>query len=153
DLILPGRARAPLVTFLSLARGLRDRSRGVGMLGRKGGGLRCCLAIACLAVPGSLLWAQEPESAQGEAQRSLGVSTDIIRLPPMTVKQKFTYHLKESVDPWLVVREAAGAALDQWRDYPTGWGQDWDMYGVRLASHFGQNFIEHQILFGVQALD
>src|SRR5215813_10647575 len=123
------------------------------MFRRRGGGLCCCFVVACLAVSGSLLRAQEQENSKGEAQRSLAVPADVIRQPPMTVKEKFTYHFKQSVDPWGVARGAAGAALDQWRDHPGGWGQGWDMYGVRVASHFGQNFIKHQMLFGVQALD
>jgi hypothetical protein len=71
----------------------------------------------------------------------------------MTVKEKFNYHFKQSIDPWGVLRGSAGAAIDQWRDHPGGWGQGWDTYGVRVASHFGQNLIKQQILFGVQALD
>jgi hypothetical protein len=123
------------------------------MLGGKGGGLCCCLAMVCLAVPGPLLRAQEQETAQGEAERSLAADPGVIRQPPMTVEQKFTYHLKQSVDPLVLGREALGAAFDQWRDHPGDWAQGWDMYGVRVASHFGQNFIKRQILFGVQALD
>src|SRR5438105_14985592 len=70
----------------------------------------------------------EPKtSATGSAERTLAVPVpaDVIRQPPMTVGQKFTYHLKQSVDPWGVLRGGAGAALDQWRDHPGGWGQGW----------------------------
>src|SRR5262245_61829583 len=113
----------------------------------------CCIAIAFMACPAAILRAQEQErDAQGHASRSLAIPPEVIRQPPMTVEQKFTYHLKQSVEPLAFLRATAGAALDQWRDHPGGWGQGWDMYGVRVGSHFGQSFIKQQILFGVQAL-
>src|SRR5262245_23606917 len=116
----------------------------------------CCIAIAFMACPAAILRAQEQEQerdAQGHASRSLAIPPEVIRQPPMTVEQKFTYHLKQSVEPLAFLRATAGAALDQWRDHPGGWGQGWDLYGVRVGSHFGQSFIKQQILFGVQALD
>src|SRR4051794_12216293 len=119
--------------------------------------------LICTLFASSALLAQETAAnpdkpktkSQGHADRALSIAVpaEVIREPPMTVKQKFTYHFKQSVDPWVVLREGAGAGLDQWRDHPGGWGQGWDNYGVRVASHFGQHFIKQQMLFGVQALD
>src|SRR5690348_18102481 len=112
-----------------------------------------CATFACLVASVGALQGQEDKKSEGEANRTLALPAEVIRQPPMTVAQKYKYHMKQAVDPWGVLRGGAGAALDQWRDHPGGWGQGWDTYGVRVASHFGQNFIKQNILFGVQALD
>ena len=103
--------------------------------------------------------AQTQPAAQGEANRGVTVpavavpESSTIRHPPLTTWEKFKYHMQRSVDATEFLRAGAGGALNQWRDHPTEWGQGWDAYGVRVASHFGQHFVKQQILFGVQAID
>jgi hypothetical protein len=105
--------------------------------------------------------AQPDQPQQGEANRGATApipATDVpvsstIRHPPLTTWEKFKYHMQRSVDATEFLRAGAGGALNQWRDHPTEWGQGWDSYGVRVASHFGQHFVKQQILFAVQAID
>jgi hypothetical protein len=75
--------------------------------------------------------------------------------PPkgLTVKEKFKYDARHLFDVDNIVFAAMGAGVDQWRDRPGEWGQGWDAYGERYASHLGQYFIQRSIMFGVQAVD
>jgi hypothetical protein len=96
-----------------------------------------------------LLFAQ----SANERDRSMAVPASVVRKPPMTVAQKFRYHIRHSFDGMEAVRAVAGGAFDEARDHPAGWGTGWDSYGVRVASHFGQHLMKEQIEFGMQALD
>jgi hypothetical protein len=107
------------------------------------------LAITAL-IAGSL-----PMVAQtmNERDRSIAVPASVTRQPPMTVGQKFQYHLRHSFDAVEAVRAVAGGAIDEGREHPGAWGTGWDSYGARVASHFGQHLMKEQIEFGMQALD
>jgi hypothetical protein len=52
-----------------------------------------------------------------------------------------------------LVYAGIGAAVDQARDRPGEWGQGWDPYAGRYASHIGQFVIQRSIMFPVQAID
>jgi hypothetical protein len=52
-----------------------------------------------------------------------------------------------------LVFAAVGAGFDQWRDRPSEWGQGWDPFAERYASHVGQYLIQRSIMFPVQAMD
>jgi len=90
--------------------------------------------------------------AQDEADRSLADPAPAAPAP-MTVSQKFRYRLRHSFDGVEAARAAGGAAFDEARGHPKGWGRGWDSFGVRVTSHFGQHLIKEQIMFGVEALD
>jgi hypothetical protein len=109
-----------------------------------------CLAI-CVALASTALRAQQLEPTQSGAERSIALPA---KFEPagMTVGQKFRYRLQHSFDLEHVGRSLAGAALDEARNHPAGWGQGWDSFGVRVTSHLGQHVIKQQIMFGVEAL-
>ena len=71
----------------------------------------------------------------------------------MTLKEKFRYDARHLFDVDNIVFAGMGAGLDQWRDRPSEWGQGWDAYSVRYASHLGQYFVQRSIMFSVQAFD
>lgn len=122
-----------------------------------------CASAACALLSLCCAWSQSNERVQpgtlqsqdqNESERSISASrTTTSTLPPMTRAEKFRYHLRHSLDAGEAFRATAGSALDQWQDHPPEWGQGWDAYGVRLASHFGQHFVKEQIMFGVQVFD
>jgi hypothetical protein len=111
----------------------------------------CCLAV-CFVLPSTALHAQEVAPAQSGADRSIALPASVAPAG-MTVGQKFRYRLKHSFDVEHVARSVAGAALDEAREHPAGWGRGWDSFGVRVTSHLGQHLIKEQIMFGVEALD
>jgi hypothetical protein len=74
-------------------------------------------------------------------------------LKAMTVEEKLRYDARHFFDVDNIIFAGMGAGLDQLRDRPSEWGQGWDAYGVRYASHLGQYFIQRSIMFPVQAID
>ena len=71
----------------------------------------------------------------------------------LTIGQKYRLALKRTFDPAEILRLSLSAGLDQWRNYPSEWGQGWDAFGVRMASHFGQHLVREQLEAGVWAID
>jgi hypothetical protein len=71
----------------------------------------------------------------------------------MTVKEKLDYDARHVLDPENLLYGGLGAAIDQWRDRPSQWGQGWEAYGDRYASHFTQYLTQRAIMFPVQAID
>jgi hypothetical protein len=71
----------------------------------------------------------------------------------LSIQQKLQYDARHLVEIDNLVFAAMGAALDQARDKPGDWGQGWDAYGERYASHLGQYGIQRSIAFVVQAID
>jgi hypothetical protein len=72
---------------------------------------------------------------------------------PLTVTEKYEYGLHRVFGTGEAARVLFGAALDQWRNDPHEWGQGWDSFGVRAASHFGQHLVKEHLAFGVRAID
>jgi hypothetical protein len=100
-------------------------------------------------------WQPAVAQDQNERDRSVAVAASLqaAQQSPMTVAQKFHYHLRHSFDAVEALRAVGGAAFDEARVHPGGWGTGWDSYGARVASHFGQHLIKEQIEFGIQAAD
>jgi len=103
----------------------------------------CALLLALLSTP--VLF--------GQVQQPGRLPSDSTKTEPLTLKEKYRIALSRSVDPIEFLRIAAGAAIDQARNYPEEWGQGWDAFGVRMASGFGQQLVREQIQFGVWAID
>jgi hypothetical protein len=114
---------------------------------------------------GGLVLAQPSWAQLSQAQAQAPTSTTppdstvpaAVGLPPpsksLTVEEKFKYDARHLFDVDNIVFAGMGAGLDQLRDRPGEWGQGWDAYGERYASHLGQYFIQRSIMFGVQAVD
>jgi hypothetical protein len=73
--------------------------------------------------------------------------------PPLTLGEKYRYTFVRTFGAQELVVMTAGAGIDQWDRHPDEWGTGWDAFGVRVASHFGQNLIKQHLAFGVRALD
>jgi hypothetical protein len=71
----------------------------------------------------------------------------------LTVKEKLAYDWRHLFDPEHVVFAAIGAGVDQLRERPGEWGDGWDAYGTRFASHIGYYITQRSIMFPVQAVD
>jgi hypothetical protein len=70
---------------------------------------------------------------------------------PLTVGGKLRFYLKATYGPGPLLNMAAWAGLNQWRDFPTQWGQGMEGYGRRFASRVGQSTLNNSIRFGVGA--
>jgi hypothetical protein len=71
----------------------------------------------------------------------------------LSIEDKLRYDARHFVDVDNFVYAGIGAALDQWRDRPSEWGQGGGAYGERYLSHIGQYAIQRSIMFPVQAVD
>src|SRR5271169_5775304 len=71
----------------------------------------------------------------------------------LSVEEKLRYDAGHLFGADNLVYAGIGAALDQWRDRPSEWGQGGAGLGKRYASHVGQYLIQRSIMFPVQALD
>jgi hypothetical protein len=70
---------------------------------------------------------------------------------PLSVGGKLRFQLLETFGPLGLLGAASSAGLNQWRDYPTEWGQGAKGYGRRFGSRLGQNTAMNFIQFGVGA--
>jgi len=72
---------------------------------------------------------------------------------PLDLKQKWLYSMGEIFGPARLAASAVHAAFDQLNDMPKQWGTSGDSMAVRLAGHFGDSFLRHNVEFAVRALD
>ena len=120
-----GRHRAPKVQTLS--------SCGLWLL---------CLACLVLGSAEGSQSQQSPPSSSGGAAVFIGYATngsfvfpDIATSPgPLSTAGKFKLFVNQSISPPYIVVAASGAALDQARDVPKGYGQGWGAYGGRFGA-------------------
>jgi hypothetical protein len=105
--------------------------------------VRIYLAAIFVTVSG-LVAAQEPDATTGSQPA---------HWKAFTVEEKLRYDARHMFDVDNIVYAGIGAALDQWRDRPGEWGQGWNAFGERYASHLGQYAIQRSIMFPVQAID
>jgi hypothetical protein len=71
----------------------------------------------------------------------------------LSVKDKLRYDWRHLFELDNMVFAGIGAAFDQLRERPGAWGEGWDAFGERYASHVGQYIIQRSIMFPVQAID
>lgn len=107
-------------------------------------------ALVCFSVQ-----AQEPaaepvaDAAKDTAKKD---PFDTYEFP--TNRERFDRYVKDTVGPFRLVRTAASAGIDQWRDTPEEWEQGMKGYGKRFASSFGRNAVQQTITYGLdEALD
>jgi hypothetical protein len=106
------------------------------------------IVFTAISIP-TLLFSQTPQPGQLVSdERAEGVDTR-----GLTVGQKLRYDAIHVFDVDNFVYAGLGAAIDQWRDRPGQWGQGWDAFSHRYASHIGQYFVQRAIMSPVQALD
>ena len=116
------------------------------------------LAALAQVQPGQL--ASDPDtSSSTDTSNSIDTSNSTITTSPsinsgaLTVGEKYQVALQRIFDPAEILRLSLGAGIDQWRNYPSEWGQGWDAFGVRMASALGQQLVREQLEFGVGAID
>ena len=63
--------------------------------------------------------------------------------------ERFKRYINNTVGPFRLVRTAASAGINQWRDSPEEWGQGMKGYGKRYASGMGQNAIQQTVTYGL----
>jgi hypothetical protein len=94
--------------------------------------------------------------APSEAPAGLGDAPAVSTTPayiPLTLKQKYLYSLGEIFGPDRLAAMAGYAVLDQMGVSPVQWGKRPSSLAIRFASHFGASFLNHNIAFGVRAMD
>jgi hypothetical protein len=76
-----------------------------------------------------------------------------LKLPPLTVRQKFTLFVKETVDPYTFISAAAGAGMSQYGNGTPSYGDGLAAYAKRLAAAYGdvatQNFFSDAVLASI----
>ena len=71
----------------------------------------------------------------------------------LSVGEKLRYDWRHLFDVENLVFAGVGASFDQLRNRPAEWGQGWDAFGERYASHVGYYLIQRSIMFPVEAFD
>jgi hypothetical protein len=71
----------------------------------------------------------------------------------LTVKEKLRYDWRHLFETENIVYAGMGAGVDQLRERPREWGEGWNAFGERYASHLGQYVIQRSIMFPVQAIE
>jgi len=91
---------------------------------------------------------QNPSGAsEGTAATFIGYATnrsfvfpDIATSPgPLTTGEKFKLFVNQSISPPYIIVAASGAAFNQARDVPEGYGQGWDAYGGRFGASLARS--------------
>jgi hypothetical protein len=107
--------------------------------------------LAESSVPAEALVA--PDAATNQAATNQAPAFLSADFAPLNLKQKYLYSINEifGISPLLAI--AAHAALDQAGVAPVQWGKNADSLAIRVASHFGDALLRHNLEFGVRALD
>jgi hypothetical protein len=71
----------------------------------------------------------------------------------LTADERLRIYRASVFNPTTLAAPALGAAIDQWQDEPTEWGQGMAGYARRFGSGLGRNLANKTIIFGVAALD
>jgi len=114
---------------------------------------RCLLLAVTVS---HLVLAQQPPDPGTPVNTDTTVATSGPQSPQwkaLSVEDKLRYDGRHMFDVDNIVFAGIGAAFDQWRDRPGEWGQGWNAFGERYASHLGQYAIQRSIMFPVQAID
>lgn len=118
------------------------------------------VAFVVLTIAGIAAAQEQQPLAPAAPQNPAPQPADIGNIGPkspqwkgLTVGEKLRYDWIHLFDIQNMVFAAMGAGFDQARDRPGQWGQGWDAYGDRLASHVGYYIIQRSIMFPVQAID
>lgn len=82
-----------------------------------------------------------------QQQTSSGTQSDDYVFP--SKEKRFKRYVRSTVGPFTILRNAAGAALEQWNDSPEEWGQGAEGYGKRFASSMGRNAIRQTVQYGL----
>lgn len=64
-------------------------------------------------------------------------------------EKRFKRFVRSTIGPFTILRNAAGAGLEQWNDSPEEWGQGAEGYGKRFASNMGKNAIRQTVQYGL----
>ena len=64
-------------------------------------------------------------------------------------EKRFKRYVRSTIGPFTILRNAAGAALEQWNDSPEEWGQGAEGYGKRFGSNMGRNAVRQTIQYGL----
>lgn len=95
----------------------------------------------------------DPQSDSAQAQSAPVSGPQSPQWSRLSVEDKLRYDARHFADIDNFVYAGIGAAVDQWRDRPSEWGQGWGAFGKRYTSHLGQYAIQRSIMFPVQAVD
>ena len=110
----------------------------------------CGLWLLCVV----LASAQDSQSHQNQSSPSEGTAAtfigyatngsfvfpDIATSPgPLTTAGKFKLFVNQSISPPYIFVAASGAAFDQARNVPRGFGQGWDAYGSRFGASMARS--------------
>lgn len=67
----------------------------------------------------------------------------------LSEKERFQLYLASTIGPFPILGEAAGAAVSQYTNTPSEWGQGWGAYGKRFGSNMAYNGIRQTLTYGI----
>lgn len=65
------------------------------------------------------------------------IEASLLAQPPLSAKEKLEVRMRRIASPMTQLGALTGAAINQWRDEPSEWGQGWDAYATRVGSAEG----------------
>ena len=92
-------------------------------------------------------YGQDTTKTTDKTSKDKQATTDTYVFP--TESERFKHYIKNTVGPFRLVRTAASAGINQWRDSPEEWGQGMKGYGKRYASSLVQNAIQQTVTYGL----
>jgi hypothetical protein len=101
----------------------------------------------------STVLAQQPVHDPSGAPSSQAQGPQSPQWHSLSVEDKLRYDARHLFEFDNFVYAGIGAAFDQARNRPPEWGQGWDAFSERYASHIGQYVVQRSIMFPVQAID
>jgi hypothetical protein len=125
----------------------RHRSPKRQTLSSSGLWLSCLVLGSAFNLAGQQSQQCPPSSSKGTTAAFIGYATngsfvfpDIATSPgPLTTAGKFKLFVNQSISPPYIVVAASGAAFDQARNVPRGYGQGWGAYGSRFGASMGRS--------------
>jgi hypothetical protein len=115
--------------------------------------------LFAFSLAGMSLWGQSanrsipaPSAApapQPSNKGILGVFSPADPKTTLNARQRFNLYVMNTIGPWAILGEAAGAGIGQARNSPWEWGQGADAYGHRFGSNMAYNGVRQTISYGV----
>ena len=112
----------------------------------------CCLA---LLLPAGLQAQDQQEQQDQQVKPQTPFVSPVPSTPapvpytPLSDGEKFHEYLHHTFGPARMLRSAAIAGINQWRDDTPEWGQGMEGYGRRFASKVGQHTIKRTLQLGI----
>ena len=112
---------------------------------------RCLVLVIVIGAAGGVNGQQPAPSPTPDPKTTTTTQTTTPDYVFPTAEERFKDYVKDTVGPMRLLRTAAAAGIQQWRDSPEEWGQGMKGYGKRFASGMGRNAIQQTVTYGLDS--